>query len=170
MRWNSKGGRRWDVATQDRKVCDIEIEIFTLVVKGSAKLTPPPPPPFDRSIYLKEAEVLLSIVSLLSSSLAYIWSILFLKSGLLLDNTSSIYLYVKLNWDANGFMSTESKDSWIPLRMSIVLIGKPTIFRKTFPSKTKKMLSTKSWTILMVSPSVYLLLESECSLTKQSSS
>ena len=33
--------RRWDVATQERKVCNMEIEIVTFVVKGSAKLTVP---------------------------------------------------------------------------------------------------------------------------------
>ena len=33
--------RRWDVATQERKVCNMEIEIVTFVVKGSAKLTFP---------------------------------------------------------------------------------------------------------------------------------
>ena len=27
-----------------------------------------------------------------------------------MDNTSSMYLYVKLNWDANRFLPTESKD------------------------------------------------------------
>ena len=27
-----------------------------------------------------------------------------------MDNTSSIYLYVKLNWDANRFLQAESKD------------------------------------------------------------
>ena len=37
------------------------------------------------------AKVLLSVVSLTSK---------FSKSGLLMDNTSSMYLYVKLNWDA----------------------------------------------------------------------
>ena len=35
------GGRRWDVATQERNVCNMEDEIVTLVVKGSAKLTVP---------------------------------------------------------------------------------------------------------------------------------
>ena len=27
-----------------------------------------------------------------------------------MDNTSSMYLYVKLNWDANRFLSVDSKD------------------------------------------------------------
>ena len=38
---NAIGRRRWDVATQERKVCNMEIEIVTFVVKGSAKLTVP---------------------------------------------------------------------------------------------------------------------------------
>ena len=33
------GWREWDVASQERKVCNMEIEMVTLVVKGSAKLT-----------------------------------------------------------------------------------------------------------------------------------
>ena len=32
---NAIGGKRWDVATQERKVCNMEIEIVTFVVKGS---------------------------------------------------------------------------------------------------------------------------------------
>ena len=31
----------WDVAAQERKVCNMEIKIITLVVKGSVKLTVP---------------------------------------------------------------------------------------------------------------------------------
>ena len=38
---NAIGERRWDVATQEREVCNMEIEIVTIVVKGSAKLTVP---------------------------------------------------------------------------------------------------------------------------------
>ena len=43
LRWAkiAIGGRRWDVAAQERKVCSIEIKIVTLVVKGSVKLTVP---------------------------------------------------------------------------------------------------------------------------------
>ena len=36
---NAIGGRSWDVATQEWKVCNMEIEIVTLIVKGSVKLT-----------------------------------------------------------------------------------------------------------------------------------
>ena len=38
---NAIGRRRWDVAIQEREDCNMEIEIVTLVVKGSAKLTVP---------------------------------------------------------------------------------------------------------------------------------
>ena len=38
---NAIGGRRWNVATKERKICNMEIEIVTFVVKGSAKLTVP---------------------------------------------------------------------------------------------------------------------------------
>ena len=38
---NAIGGLRWDAANRERKVRNMEIEIVTLVVKGSAKLTVP---------------------------------------------------------------------------------------------------------------------------------
>ena len=38
---NAIGGRKLDIATQKWKVCNMEIEIVTFVVKGSAKLTVP---------------------------------------------------------------------------------------------------------------------------------
>ena len=51
-----------------------------------------------------------------------------------------------------------------------VPIGLPTICWKTFPAKTTKMLSTRNSSILMMSSSEYLCLESECSFTKYDSS
>ena len=36
------GGRGWNIATQVRKICDVEIEIVTFVRNGSVKLTVPP--------------------------------------------------------------------------------------------------------------------------------
>ena len=33
------GGQRWNIATQERKVCYMEIKIGTFVVKESAKFT-----------------------------------------------------------------------------------------------------------------------------------
>ena len=47
-----------------------------------------------------------------------------------------------------------------------VSMGMPIICWKTFPAKTTKMLSTRNSSILMMSSPVYLLFESECSLTK----
>ena len=65
------------------------------------------------------------------------------------------------------FFPVESKDLWIPLRMSTEIcrlgerhnlcpIGMPTICWKTFPPKTTKMLSTRNSSMLMMSSSVYL--------------
>ena len=34
---HTKGWRRWYIATQERKVCDMEVEIVTFVVKGPSK-------------------------------------------------------------------------------------------------------------------------------------
>ena len=51
-----------------------------------------------------------------------------------------------------------------------VLIGMPTVCWKTFPAKTTKILSTRNSSILMMSSSEYLFLESECSFTKYVSS
>ena len=33
------GGRGWNIATQERKICDVAIEIVTFVINGSVKLT-----------------------------------------------------------------------------------------------------------------------------------
>ena len=93
-----------------------------------------------------------------------------------MDKTSSI-LYVKLNWDANRFLPAESKDcmksaSYEYRNMSagrgaqLVPMGMPIICWKTFPAKTTKMLSTRNSRILIMSSSVYLFFESECSFTK----
>ena len=38
---NAICGRGWDIATQEREVCNMEIEIVTFFVKGCAKLTVP---------------------------------------------------------------------------------------------------------------------------------
>ena len=38
---NAIDGRRWDVSAPERKVCNMEIKIVTLVVKGNVKLTVP---------------------------------------------------------------------------------------------------------------------------------
>ena len=33
------GWRRWNIATQERKVCDMEVVIVKFIVKGNAQLT-----------------------------------------------------------------------------------------------------------------------------------
>ena len=55
-------------------------------------------------------------------------------------------------------------------RAQFVPIGMPTVCWKTFPVKTTKILSTSNSSILMMSSSEYLFLESECSFTKYVSS
>ena len=66
-----------------------------------------------------------------------------------MDQTSSMYLYVKLNWDANRFLPTENKDCMnstsyeyrnISARRGaqFVPMGMPIICWKTFPAKTQK--------------------------------
>ena len=88
---------------------------------------------------------------------------------------------VRLNRDAKCFFPVESKDcmksaSYEYRKMSarrgaqFVPIGMPTVCWKTFPAKTTKILSTRNSSILMMSSSEYLLLESECSFTKYVSS
>ena len=88
-----------------------------------------------------------------------------------------MYLYVKLNLDANRFLSVESKDcmnsalyeyrNMLARRgAQFVPMGMPIICWKTFPAQTTKILSTRHSSILMMSSSVYLLFESECSFIK----
>ena len=51
-----------------------------------------------------------------------------------------------------------------------VPIGIPTVCWKTFPAKTTKILSTKNFSLLMMSSSEYLFLESDCFFTNYDSS
>ena len=60
-------------------------------------------------------------------------------------------------------MSTRRGAQFVP-------IGMPTVCWKTFPAKTTKILSTRNSSILMMSSSEHLFLESECSFTKYVSS
>ena len=41
-RLNAIDGRRWYIGTQERKVCDMKIEIVFLIIKGILKQTVPP--------------------------------------------------------------------------------------------------------------------------------
>ena len=139
------GRRSWYITTQERKICNMEIEIVMFVINGSMKLTDLPidrsksrekgrdlTQSYDKSPYTNrnvkrakwqqkqrhkkvrlnryEAEVLLYVVCLISSSTGYIWPRLFSNSGLFMDKTSSMYLCVKLNRDAKCFQPVESKD------------------------------------------------------------
>ena len=86
-------------------------------------------------------------------------------------------------WDqnANYFCPVESKDCMSSASheyrkvserkaAQFVPIGMPTACWKTFPAKTTKILSTRNSSILMMSSSELLFLESECSFTKYVSS
>ena len=93
-----------------------------------------------------------------------------------MDNTTSMYLCeVELRC---CFLRAESKDcmnsalyeyknmstrrgaQFVPMEILIICW-------KIFPAKTTKMLSTRNSSILMLSSSVYLFFESECSFTKR---
>ena len=81
-----------------------------------------------------------------------------------MDNTSSMYVKVRLNRDSYCFFPVESKDcmksaSYKYRKMSarrgaqFVPIGMLTVCLKTFPAKTTKILSTRKSSILMMSSS-----------------
>ena len=87
----------------------------------------------------------------------------------------------KWDWTEMLNVSIESKDcmksaSYEYRKMSarsgaqFVPIGMPTVCWKIFPAKTTKILSTRNSSILKMSSSEYLFLESECSFTKYVSS
>ena len=119
-----------------------------------------------------------SVLSLISSFTGYIWPKSFSQSVLLMDNTSSMYLYRKLNQDAD-FFPLRAETVYILLRMNIkncrleegrnlnqlewqLSAEKP--FRKT-----TKMLSTRNSNSLMISSSMYLVFESERSVIRYAS-
>ena len=156
---NTIGWRRWNVATQERKVFDMEVEIVTFFVKWGAQLTVT----LDRQEKIQggSRDVALRRVFDLKLSGIHLTEII-LKSGLLIDNASSMYLYVKLNWDANFFFPVQSKycmnsASYGYRNMSarrgaqFVPIKMPTICCKTFPLKTTwKISSTRfGWLVVL---------------------
>ena len=95
--------RRLNIATKERKLCDMEVEIVTFVVKGSAQLTVPP----NRQEYIQVGSrgsnsvgtgafviglsqipsffLLLWVVAFISSSSGYIWPRKSSTSALLMD-------------------------------------------------------------------------------------
>ena len=171
---NAICGRRWDVVTQERNVCNMEIEIVTFVVKGRAKLTVPTDwqeqiQVGSRSVALRRVFDLKLRGIHLTEIIIKVWVIR------LMDKMSSMYLYVKLNSDANRFLPAKSKDcmnsasyEYMLARRGAKLVpmGMPIICWETFPAKTTKMLSTRNSSILIMSSSVYMFFESECSFTK----
>ena len=108
-------------------------------------------------------------MSSISLSVGFIWS--WLISGLLMDNTPSMYLYVKLNWDS--YIPVESRDciditSYVYRNMSAKggQLSNPMKCRlsvKNFPTKNMEML----WCQINVKSSVYLVLESEWFFTNR---
>ena len=160
---NAIGGRRLNVASQERKFCNMEIEIVTFIVKGNVKLTVPTD--WQEKIQVGSRCVALRRVSDLKLSGIHLTEIILEVCVLLMGKTSSMYLYVKLNWDANRFLPAESKDcmnsaSYEYRNMSarrgaqFVPMGIPIICWKPFPAKTTKMLSTRNSSILKMSSSV----------------
>ena len=95
--------------TQERKVCDMEVKIVTFVVKGSVQLTVPP----DRQekIQVGSRGVALIRVFYLKLSGLHLTKIIFKNLNYWLTIfTSSMYRYVKLNWDANRtFLSSREQ-------------------------------------------------------------
>ena len=153
----------------------MEVEIVTFVVKGSAQLT----------VHSRSTGVNPSRKQRCCSQ-SCLWSQA-QRDTFDQDNSQSLGYWLTIrhlciclwSWNEMLFFSFqfESKDcmnsaSYEYRNMSarrgaqFVPIGMPTICWKTFPPKTTKMLSTRNSSMLMMSSSVYLFFESECSLTK----
>ena len=77
-----------------------------------------------------------------------------------------IFLFQVESKDCINSASYEYRNMSARRGAQFVPIGMPTICWKTFPPKTTKMLSTRISSMIMMSSSVYLFFESECSLTK----
>ena len=107
--WNKQtiDWQRWNIATQERKVCNMEIEIVAFFIKGSAQLTVPP----DR-------QVLLSIVSLSQAQ----------QDTSDRDNYQNMDYWLTIRhrcidmWSWTEMLTVSfqprAKTVWIPLRMS----------------------------------------------------
>ena len=92
----------------------MKIEIVTFVAKGSAKLTVPTD--WQEQIQAGSRSVALCRVFDLKLRGIHLTKII-LKVWVINGKTSSIYLYVKLNWDANRFFPAESKDCMHSVRV-----------------------------------------------------
>ena len=93
------------ISTQDREVSDMEIEIVVFVVKGSAKLTSLPMH-WQEQIKVWSISVVLLHVFDLKLSVMHLTQIIRESVYFM----SSMYPYVKVNWDANYFFPVDSKD------------------------------------------------------------
>ena len=89
--WNEHavGCQILNIATQERKICDIEVEIVMFVVKGSAQLTVPPV--LVRSKSKKEAEVLL-IFDLKLSGIHHYWLAISYRCIYMWSSTEILFL------------------------------------------------------------------------------
>ena len=134
----------------------------------------------NRSKFRQEAEVLLYVVSLISSSTGYIWQRYFSKYGIFIWNLHNGRTGT-WNWTEMLTVSFPLRaETWqIPLRMSIercqldeglcVPIGMSSFCWKSYSQNPGKILSIQDNYILIKSSSEYLLLESGCLFTKQDS-
>ena len=86
----------------------MEIEIVTLVVKGSAKLTVPT----DGQELLQVASKSVALRRVFDLKLRdiYLTEIIFKVWVINWKYVIDVSIHVKLNWDANHFLPTESKD------------------------------------------------------------
>ena len=108
---------------QERTVPDMEVEIVTFVVKESAQLIVPP----HRQEKIKVGSRFVNLNRVFDLK-QYIWPRPFSKSGLWIDNTSSINRYLKLIivevcicvWNEMLIISFQPRATtvWIPLHMS----------------------------------------------------
>ena len=171
----------------------MEIEIITLVVKGSAKLTVPTDYQeqiqvrsksvvfcrvFDlklRGIHLTEILVILKVwvingqyvinVSICEVELRCLPFPICREQGLYEFRFVFIQKYVGRERCTN-VKDQQQINITDPRHTFHVPMGMPIIGRKPFPANTTKMLSTRNSTILMMYFSVYMLFELECSFTK----
>ena len=79
--------RSWYIATHILKIYDFKIEVVPFIINFSTDLT---------TVVKNDADEVVSVVSLTSSSGGYINGGNSANLELLIDKTSSIYLYVKL--------------------------------------------------------------------------
>ena len=102
------GGRGWNIATQERKICDVEIEIVTLVINSSVKLTVSP----DRQklIQVRSRSVALCRVFDLEFNGIHLAQVILKLWVVYGQNIIDVPVYVKLNRDANCFPPVESKE------------------------------------------------------------